>query len=562
MNPTNRLSAFLLLVFLTMSGILVSTQSALSEDVISPAIHRVAWPDGTQATEPIVIMKATTHIIRFDRRIARVAISNPAVCDITTAGDTDILINAKKAGSANLIVWDADNNMATYHIDSVLDADRLLLVLKSVDPESKLQIVPFNETLAVYGTTETNLKLIQIREAAKTFEEHTLVYVKIREPKQVLLEVRFAEVKRQFGKDFKVDLDSFPGFFAFSSFTGKTGASSSTSDEGGTFTSQQNGASYQLFPRGTENVGNLFLDYFSDSFAVNNYIRWLEDKNILKVIARPNLVAKDGEEAEFIAGGEFPVPTVSNNSVQINYREFGTALKFTPEILDNEVIRLKLEASVSELDFTNTVTSGGTTVPTLLKRSHKSTAEMKENQTLVISGLISQKINKIQRKVPILGDIPILQTIFKSESSSRTDVELLVIVTPHLVKPLNLNENKEFYNEQYVKQAAKLFKPDFADVQGDAINKMIRQDEKLYNLKNEEPQPRRRKLNSTTERSAFTKESAAPSPSYDDKNPFFNPSVLNQPTAAHSEQTAQPISITPGNGNKGYIGGPIANGAV
>ena len=164
-------------------------------------------------------------------------------------------------------------------------------------------------------------------------------------------------------------------------------------------------------------------------------------------------------------------------SKTVEYKEFGTKLVFLPDVLDAGVIRLKVDTEVSELDFSTTVSLQGTTAPTIVKTTHNTVAELKDNDSLVIGGLIFQRINKVEKKFPVLGDIPLVDRFFKKEEFSRRDVELLIVVTPHLIKPFSMGEKKKFYPEKDVMEAIQVFTPPYPDYQGDVINEIITQEE-------------------------------------------------------------------------------------
>lgn len=476
------LSTFLAQLFVT--GAVCAELSMSEKSFPNSAVEFIQWPDREGGnTTPIGIVKDTSEVFRFDRPIVRVAISNPAICDVTTVGEKEVLVNAKQAGLSNLLIWDESESIATYRLSSTLNLEKLWRILDGIDPNGSFNILPFNETVAVYGTTGTSGKLKQITDATKAFDKNALCYVRLKESKQVMLEVRFAEVNRKASKDQKLDLEAIAGFFSLRSLSGQTGATGGTARS---FTAFQNGAAYSAMGLGAETVGNLSGTYISSAASIAYFLKWLEQKNILKFIARPNLVAKDGEEASFVVGGEFPIPSTSTNGVQINYKEFGTKLKFTPEILDDDVIRLKTDSEVSELDFSTTVTSGGATVPSIIKRNHQTIAELKDNESLMIGGLISQKITNVSRKVPFLGDIPVAKALFNSTEFLRTDVELLVVITPHIVRPMKLNETKTFYNENEIKNAIRVFSPSYPDAQADGINRMITENETARNFDEDE----------------------------------------------------------------------------
>ena len=452
--------AFFILSFLTA----VAAVWVHAESSSYTAVRSIPWPlSDAERPIAITIVKNTSQVLRFDRPVARVAVSDPKVCDIATVGEADILVNSKESGVVNLLVWDRQNNVATFTLESILDVDQLSDLLLNIDPTADLKILPFQKSAAIYGTAETASKLKQLGEASKAFDPGVLSFIKLKESKQVLLEVRFAEVDRKLAKDFKIDMFAIFGYFNVSNFTGGTGGSkiagdSSFSPEGGVTT-------YSSLPAiPTETVGNLPISYITRSLWLQNWIKWLETKSVLKIIARPNLVAKDGEEAEFKVGGEFPVPfTSTNGSISISYKEFGTTLKFTPEVLDDSLIRLKMEAEVSELDFTTGVTSGGVTVPGLAKRTQRTVAELHENETLIVSGLIFQKLSDAGRKLPYAGDVPFLGKLFSNKEFSHTEQELLVTITPHIIRPVNLEEAKILYDSQKLKESTELLEPPFVE---------------------------------------------------------------------------------------------------
>lgn len=436
--------------------------------------HELAWPEGGQSSSTVKITKDTTHVLRFNRDIARVAVSNPAICDITNAGARDILVNAKDAGDANLIVWDKDNNVATYQLSTSLNMERLRALLSGIDPTANISVIPFNKTVAVYGTAATSVKLKQIQDAAKAFDEKVICFVSLRESKQVLLEVRFAEVDRNQNKDFKFDVQGVTRFWAFGNITGQTGALSEAGES--VYSAEHAVVEYETLQSGlgVQSVGNLFFPFVSRSLWLTPYLNFLESKNILRVIARPNLLAKEGEEASFLVGGEYPIPTTSTTSgTTITYKDYGTSLKFTPEVLENDVLRLKVAAEVSELDTTTSVTSGGVSVPGLTKRNQSTIAELSANESLVIAGIITQRITKNNRKTPYLGDVPVLGRLFNADEYERADVELIVVITPHLVRPLKLEEKKEFYKPEDVREAIKVIAPPYSDKAADSIDRMI-----------------------------------------------------------------------------------------
>lgn len=438
----------------------------------------------------IPIVKGTSQILRFQRSISRAAISDEEICDIQPLGKHEVLIYSKQPGTVSLIVWDDQFNIASYEVESMLDINKLKGTLNIIDPKSEIEVEPFQKTIMVSGYVSTIGKVKQIEDAVKSFDEKAVTFVRVAEPKQILLEVRFAEVDRKANQDFGFDVETAFRDYYIRSLTGNTGASPSEGGAGDVnfFGGSTNPTQYTpykgsgtisqlLVPSSTDGTANLYGAMVGKRYMIQPFLESLEQKNILKIIARPNLVTKDGTEATFLVGGEFPVPITTANSITVEWKPFGTNLKFTPEILENGTIRLQIKAIVSELDFTTTVTIQGTAIPTVLSRENQTVAELKEDQTLVIGGMLTQRINRINKKTPILGDIPFIGKAFKNEVFSRTDVELLVVVTPHIVNPIDTNERKVFYEKDQVLESIRPMYPAYTEPQGDMIRHLLTQGE-------------------------------------------------------------------------------------
>lgn len=463
----------------TVSGQAKEFELANSVQSQIQSVKYLSWPKVEGEPQPLMMMiRGTSHVFRLERPIIRAAVSDPTVCDILTLNPQEILIHARGVGRMNLILWDEDNRIATYDLQSIVDVERLEVMLKSIAPQSDLHVMPFNESVIVYGTTQNSSRVQQVTEAVTAFDEKAKSFVDIAEPKQVLLEVRFAEVSRKTNENFGLDFELVSHLWQTRSFSGRN-APSGTTDS--TYQTDQGAVAVEPIGLPTSaGSTDQFLSYVSGSTLASAYLQWLEQKNILKIIARPNLLAKDGEEAKFIVGGEFPIPITTDNNIEIEYKEFGTKLNFTPVVLDNDVLRLKVDTEISELDFSNTVSFGATTVPSILKRNQQTVAELKEGQSLIIGGMITQRINRVKKKVPLFGDIPIVKNYFKRDEFSRTDVELLVVITPHLVRPFDLQENKRYGDPEThpaIKKSIQLYQPAYPDAQGDAVNQLFVQGE-------------------------------------------------------------------------------------
>ncbi len=447
-------------------------------------MRELPWPkEGESLGGYDKILKGSSIVYRFDRNLSRVSVSDALVCDILPVGPREVLVNAKSTGNMNLIVWDEAGSIATYHLESTVNVHRLGTLLQKIDPESFIEIVPYNETVAIYGLTQNAGKLLKMQEMTTAFDEKAMNFMEVAEAKQVLLEVRFIEIDRTNDDDFKLDAEILTRFINARSLTGATGASGADGIDLNGVYPEASVFNYDDFPAFnqsgiTQSIANMALTYASGSFYITPVLRWLETKNLLKIIARPNLIARDGESADFLVGGEFAIPVSNDGDISVEYQEYGTRLEFTPELLKDDLMRLKIKTEVSELDFANTVTIASTTVPSLLKRQQSTVAELRDNQSLVIGGMITQRISQGKREFPLFSKIPYLGELFKSETFDRTDIELLVVVTPHIVKPFELGENKEFYNPELVAKAIQMTEiSPLYDKQTETMHQLIRQQE-------------------------------------------------------------------------------------
>jgi len=244
---------------------------AISEGPALQNVRYLSWPayEGTRQ-ETIPIVNGTSQIFRFDRPIVRVAISNADVCDITTLSRQEVLINAKDMGRVNLLVWDEGNRIASYDVQSMIDVERLEEILSSIDSEANLEILPFEDTVVVYGSAETAIKVQQIEDTLAAFDEKGTSLVTISEPKQILLEVRFAEVSRKANKDFGIDTELISHFISTRSFLGRT--SSTDADADGSFSSDEGVVTIEpiALPLADSSTDLMFL-YASNSTLFNTF---------------------------------------------------------------------------------------------------------------------------------------------------------------------------------------------------------------------------------------------------------------------------------------------------
>lgn len=190
-------------------------------------------------------------------------------------------------------------------------------------------------------------------------------------------------------------------------------------------------------PASPNQQGAFSIGFSSGGLAVNMMLEALESKGMVRTLAEPNLVAISGNEASFLAGGEFPVPVADGDGVKIDYKPFGIELKFKPIVVDGDLINLTIESAVSALDTTQTIVISGTTIPSFTRREAKTVVEMRDGQSMAIAGLLQDNFADANSQVPWLGDVPVLGALFRSANYQRDQSELVIIVTPHLVTPVD-----------------------------------------------------------------------------------------------------------------------------
>src|SRR5271157_1723911 len=361
-------------------------------------------------------------------RLRRVYVSNPAVLDSLTASPNQLVITAKAAGSGSLVLWNETGQSNLYTILADLDVTGLQDSLAQALPGDHVDVKASEGRVYLSGVAGSDEAVEEAVKLAHNYSKDVVnsLVVDPRHNPQVELRVRIAELDRtkltQFG-------------FNFLS-TGKNAAAVTTGGFSPPSFSQIGGTGTQAM---VSDVLNLF--YFNTDLNLGATIRLLQDKGILQVLAEPNLTTINGQAAKFLAGGEFPYPVIQGSnggftSVTIQFRPYGVKLEFTPYVNPDGTIRLKVNPEVSALDYTNSVKISGYTVPAISTRKAETEIELKNGQSFAISGLLDHRITEALSKIPGIGDIPILGQLFRSRNLNHSVTELIVIVTPTIVEPL------------------------------------------------------------------------------------------------------------------------------
>ena len=369
-----------------------------------------------------------SRMIQFDQPIGRLSVSNPEIAEAVIVAADQVLVHGKAFGQVNFIAWDKDSQRTVvFDVSVKVNLGLMEALLKDLFPGDSIQLNQANGSVVLSGKVSDNRKiaLAESTVQAAGFKTINLLRGPFEDTPQVQLNVQVAEVNRskirELSAAFAIGIKPGQGGFIGS---GGAPASVDSVDDG--------------LIRGT------ISDALNILFLGNNvsaFLRALQTKGALRTLAEPNIVAIDGSEASFLAGGEFPVPIIQGSgtaaNVTIVFKEFGIRLVFKPTIADEDHIRLDLLPEVSTIDFSNGVSFGGFRIPALRTRRSKTSIEIKNSQSFVLAGLLDASETKALSKVPLLGDIPILGYAFRSESLQKLETELVFIITAKLVKPID-----------------------------------------------------------------------------------------------------------------------------
>lgn len=387
----------------------------------------------------IKLMVNKTIVLKTRVPYKRVSLGTAEVADINTIGPQSILLTAKKAGTTQLIIWDDDDRSQVIDVLVVLDLAALQDQIKTMFPGSNIEVSSVNGAVALRGRVSDLRIADQIVAIAKPYSSvgnnatSVLNFLEISGGQQVMLKVRFAEVSRSAVNNLGINL----GYTDGRSY----GATNAGNVSNFGIIPATDTAADSLGVNDPAAAATAFGKAVTGSTAIYGMINALRENGLLRTLAEPDLVAISGQEANFLAGGEIPIPVSQGSSggtsITIEYKKFGVLLKFVPVVLGNGNIRLRCAPEVSELDFANAITLNGFRVPALTNRSVETTVEMHEGQTLAIGGLLTQRVSTTASSTPILGAIPVLGALFRSTRYERKETELVVMVTPVIVAGMN-----------------------------------------------------------------------------------------------------------------------------
>lgn len=379
-------------------------------------------------------------LIDIAKPIQRIAVGLGDVAEATAVSPAEILVNGKTAGDTSLIVWESGGGRQFYNVvvrpSPGIASDRLEGLrreLRTELPGQPIRVSSENGLVFLRGAVKdmtSSVRAVKIASTAGKVVNLLYVDVPPSEP-QILLKVRFASVDRTREKQLGLNVFSLGAANSIGSST--TGQFSPPS-----FTPPTTGGNTTTTT--LTNFMNLFI--FRPDLNLGATLEALQTQGLLEVLAEPNVLATNGKQASFLAGGEYPYPVVNGvtgggtGAVTIQFKEFGVRLNFIPTITPRNTIHLQVAPEVSSLDFTNGVTISGFTVPGLTVRRVKTDVELRAGQSFAIGGLLDNRETETFDKIPFIGDVPVLGKLFQSIQRTKTNTELIVIVTPEIVAPI------------------------------------------------------------------------------------------------------------------------------
>ena len=362
---------------------------------------------------PLNVPMNRAVVVESDEPFAELSIANPGIADISTLSDKSIYVLGLTPGRTTLTLLSSDGRLITnVEIHVTPDIAEFKERLQQILPNEPIEVRTANDGIVMSGTISSTAKLDRALELAERYApERVSNLMTVGGTQQVMLKVRFAEMQRSVSKNLSASM-SFSGSSSRFTGSGTTG--------GGLL--------------GAE--GSLSVGFAAGGLQFDMLLEALESQGMVRTLAEPNLTALSGQEAKFLAGGEYPIPVLDKSgSVAIEYKPFGVELNFTPVVVDGDLINLTINSAVSGIDTTITVQNGGFSVNAFKRRETSTTVELRDGESFAIAGLLQDDFRDLTGQVPWLGDIPVLGALFRSADYSRQQSELVIIVTPHLVTP-------------------------------------------------------------------------------------------------------------------------------
>jgi pilus assembly protein CpaC len=386
---------------------------------------------GTESVLNVPMNRAV--VVESDEAFAELSIANPAIADISSLSDRTIYVLGKMPGTTTLTILDASGQLIT-NVDVRVAADvtEFKERLRQILPDESIEVRTANDGIVLSGTVSSKLKMQRALDLAERYApERVSNLMGVGGIQQVMLKVRFAEMSRSVAKTLRASVAT-----GGTVLDGDLGLEIGTGNA--TPLTDRDTIVQKLNPQSGSNAGNgaVLLGFNAGGLEVGILLEALEQKGVVRTLAEPNLIALSGQEAKFLAGGEYPIPvSQQGGTISIEYKPFGVELNFIPRVVDGDLVNLELETAVSAIDPDNGFELETIRVDAFRRREASTTVELRDGESFAIAGLLQDDFRDLNGQVPWLGDIPVLGALFRSAEYRREQSELVVIVTPHLVTP-------------------------------------------------------------------------------------------------------------------------------
>jgi pilus assembly protein CpaC len=367
---------------------------------------------GSRRVPMIGITLGKSDTIRTNRPFANVVIGDPEVADAVPLSDRSLSVLGKKIGTTRVSVYmEGKTLVGVFDVDVTYDTGRLAAELAARFPTARFKVSSVNGRIMLSGETPDAVSLDRALTLARQFGPEVINAVRVSQPQQVMLEVRFVEASRTASRELGVKWN-----VVAKNFTANLGTAALLS--------------------GNAPFGVLIGKLIGSGVEVDPMINALEARGMARRLAEPNLVTLSGDTASFLAGGEIPIPVQNAlGQITVEYKKYGVGLAFTPTVLDRGLINLKIEPEVSQIDPNNFVQAGSIRIPGLIVRRANTTIELRNGQSFAIAGLLQNVSTTDQQQLPWLGDVPVLGALLRSAAYQKQETDLVIIVTPRLVMP-------------------------------------------------------------------------------------------------------------------------------
>lgn len=383
---------------------------------------------GTNSSLDVPMNRAV--VVESDIPFAELSIANPGIADISSLSDRTIYVLGKSPGLTTLTLLDAGGQLITnVDVRVAADVSEFKERLRQILPGEKIEVRTANDGIVLSGIVSSTQRLQRALDLAERYApERVSNLMSVGGIQQVMMKVRFAEMQRNVSK-------SLGSSLAINGAIGGTGVNAGTGS-----TNSSGGVASSLggtIPSSNQNAGAVLFGFNAGSTQVGILLEALEEKGVVRFLAEPNLVALSGQEAKFLAGGEYPVPVAqTGDTIAVEFKPFGVELAFIPRVVDKDIINLEMNAAVSAIDGSNSIALGnGIEISAFTRRETSTTVEMRDGESFAIAGLLTDDFTDSTRQLPWIGDVPVLGALFRSADYQRSQTELVIIVTAHLVTP-------------------------------------------------------------------------------------------------------------------------------